>query len=95
MVVLAVAGVSDSLVYGTYPATVPFIVAGVVWAGIMAARANWRAFGTSLAIAAVGAVGAFAGPAGAFAVVGVGLFVVLLGAAAVTAWGQRRSVVRP
>jgi len=93
MVVLAIAGVSDSLVYGTYPATVPFIVAGVVWASIMAARANWRACGSGIAVAAVGIAGAFAGPAGAWAVVGVGIFLELLGTAAVIAWRQRRSLV--
>jgi hypothetical protein len=71
------------------------MVAGLAWAGIMAARANWRACGTGLAVAAVGAVGAFAGPAGAWAVAGVGLFAVLLGSAAAIAWRQRRSVVRP
>jgi len=37
----------------------------------------------------------FAGPVGAWAVAGVGLFAVLLGAAAVIAWRQRRSVVGP
>ena len=52
---------------------------GAAWAGIMAARANRRACGTVLAVAAVGAVAAFAGPAGAWAVVSVGLFVVPLG----------------
>ena len=92
---LAGAGVSRGIVYGLYPTTVPLIVAGLAWAGIMAARANWRAFGTGLGVAAVGAAGAFAGPAGAWAVAGVGLFVVLLGSAAAIAWRQRRSVVRP
>jgi hypothetical protein len=92
---LAGAGVSRGIVYGLYPATVPLMVAGLAWAGIMAARANWRACGTGLAVAAVGAVGAFAGPAGAWAVAGVGLFAVLLGSAAAIAWRQRRSVVRP
>jgi hypothetical protein len=92
---LAGAGVSRGIVYGLYPATVPLMAAGLAWAGIMAARANWRACGTGLAVAAVGAVGAFAGPAGAWAVAGVGLFAVLLGSAAAIAWRQRRSVVRP
>jgi hypothetical protein len=92
---LAGAGVSRAIVYGRYPTTVPLIVVGLAWAGIMAARANWRACGTGLAVAAVGAVGAFAGPAGAWAVAGVGLFAVLLGSAAAIAWRQRRSVVRP
>jgi hypothetical protein len=94
MGVLAGAGVSRGIVYGLYPATVPLIVAGLAWTGIMAARANWRACGTGLGVAAVGAVGAFAGPAGAWAVAGVGLFLVLLGTAAAIAWRQRRSVVR-
>jgi hypothetical protein len=90
---LAGAGVSPAIVYGIYPATVPLIVAGLAWAGIMAARANWRAFCTAVAVAAVGAVGVFAGPAGAWAVAGVGLCVLLLGTAAAIARRQRRSVV--
>jgi hypothetical protein len=89
MAALAAAGVSYSL----YPTTV-LIVPGLAWAAIMAARAGWRACGTGLAVAAVGAVGAFAGPAGAWAVAGVGLCAVLLGGAAAVAWRQRRSVAR-
>ena len=46
------AGVSKAFVYGTYPATVPLMVAGLAWAGIMAARANWRACSSGLAVAA-------------------------------------------
>lgn len=88
MGVLAGAGVSRAIVYGVYPATVPLIVAGLTWAGIMAARANRRACATGLAAAAVGAAGVFAGPAGAWVVVGVGLCLVLLGSAAVTARRQ-------
>jgi len=86
---LAGAGVSRAIVYGLYPATVPLIVVGLAWAAIMAARANWRAWGTGLAVAAVGAVGAFAGPAGAWAVAGVGLSAVLLSNAAAIAWRRR------
>ena len=37
---LAGAGVSKAVVYGTYPATVPLMAAGLAWAGIMAARAS-------------------------------------------------------
>jgi hypothetical protein len=95
MGVLAGAGVSHSIVYGTYPATVPLMAAGLAWAGIMAARANWRPCGTAAATAVVGAIGAFAGPAGAWAVAGVGLCLVLLGSAAVIAGRQRRGLVRP
>jgi hypothetical protein len=91
MGVLAGAGVSRAIVYGLYPTTVPFMVVGLAWAGIMAARANWRSCRTGLAVAVVGGVGAFAGPAGAWAVAGLGLFVVLVGCAAATAWRQRRT----
>lgn len=89
MAPLAGAGVSDSIVYGWYPISVPLIVAGLAWAGITAARAHWRAVGTGLAVAVVGAVGVVAGPVGAWAVAGVGLCVTLLGSAAVIAWRQR------
>ncbi len=81
---LAAAGVSYSL----YPTTV-LIVPGLAWAAIMAARAGWRSCGTGLAVAVVGAAGAFAGPAGAWAVAGAGLCAVLLGNAAAVAWRQR------
>jgi hypothetical protein len=86
---LAGAGVSRAIVYGLYPATVPLMAAGLAWAGIMAARASWRACGTGLAVAVTGAAGAFAGPAGAWAVAGAGLCAVLLGNAAAIAWRQR------
>jgi hypothetical protein len=86
---MAGAGVSDAIVYGWYPATVPLIAAGLAWAGIMAVRAHRRACATALAIAGVGAVGMFAGPVGAWAVAGVGLCLTMLGSAAAIAWRQR------
>jgi hypothetical protein len=92
---LAGAGVSRTVVYGLYAATVPLMVVGLAWAVMMAVRASWRRCGIGLAVAAVGALGLLAGPAGAWAVDGVGLCVVLLGNAAAIAWQQRRSVVRP
>ncbi len=95
MVPMAGAGVSDSVVYGLYPVTVPLIAAGLAWAGITAARADWRGCGVGIAVAVTGAVALSAGPAGAWAVAGVGLCVTLLGHAAVIVWQQRRSVVRP
>jgi hypothetical protein len=93
--VLAGAGASRAIVYGLYPTTVPLIAVGLAWAAIMAARASWRPFGAGLAVAAVGTVGAFAGPAGAWAVAGAGLFTVLLGSAAAITWRQRRSLIQP
>jgi hypothetical protein len=95
MGVLAGTGVSRAIVYGTYPTTAPLILSGLAWAGIMAARANWRACGTGLVVAAIGAIGAFAGPVGVWAVIGVGLFIVLLGSAAITASRQRGDRVQP
>jgi hypothetical protein len=95
MPALAGAGVSNAVAYGLYPVTVPLIAAGLAWAGITAARADWRRCGTGLAVAVTGAVALSAGPAGAWAVAGVGLCVTLLGHAAVIVWQQRRSVVRP
>jgi hypothetical protein len=87
--VLAGAGVRHSIVYGLYPTTVPFIVAGLAWAALMAVRASWRSCATGLAVALVGVVGVFAGPAGCWLVAGVGLFVVLLARAAIIARRQR------
>jgi hypothetical protein len=84
LVALAAAGVSYSL----YPTTV-LIIPALAWAAVMAARADWHSCATGLAIAVVGVAGLFAGPAGAWAVAGVGLCVVLLGRAAAIAWRQR------
>jgi uncharacterized protein YybS (DUF2232 family) len=92
---LAGTGVSPAIVYSLIPLTVPLILAGLAWAGINAARADWRPCGVGVGVAVVGAVGLFAGPAGAWAVVGVGLFIVLLGSAVAIVWQQRRSVVWP
>ena len=92
---LAGTGVSPAIVYSLIPLTVPLILAGLAWAGINAARADWHPCGVGVGVAVVGAVGLFAGPAGAWAVDGVGLFIVLLGSAVAIVWQQRRSVVWP
>ena len=81
---LAAAGLS----YARYPTTL-LIAPGVAWAAVSAVRANWRNFGVGLAVAAVGVIGEFAGPAGAWAVAAVGLCAVLLGSAAVILWQRR------
>ncbi len=80
--------------FSWYPTTV-LIVPGLAWAAVMAARAGWGRCGTGLAVAVVGAAGAFAGPVGAWAVAGVGLCAVLLGNAAAVAWRQHHDVARP
>ncbi len=84
MAALAAAGAG----YAEYPATV-LIIPGLAWAAVMAARADWRNCATGLAVVVVGVAGLFAGPAGAWAVAGVGLCVVFLGRAAAIAWQQR------
>ena len=91
---LSAAGASSATAYSLIPLTVPLILGGLAWAGINAARADWRPFGVGAGVAVVGAVGLFAGPAGAWAVDGVGLCIVLLGAAAAIVRQQGRSVVR-
>jgi hypothetical protein len=88
MAPMAAAGVSDRIVYGLYPETAPLIIAGAIWAAITAAHANWRSCLSGLAAAAVGGGAWLAGPAGAWAVVGAGVCVLLLARAAETAWRQ-------
>ena len=84
LVGLGAAGVD----FATYPTSV-LVIPGLAWIVLMAARANWRGLATGLAIVVIGIVGAFAGPAGAWAVAAVGLCVMLLGSAAAIAWRQR------
>ena len=83
MVGLSAAGVS----FAYYPTSV-LVIPGLAWAVIAAVRANWRGLATGLAIVAIGIAGAFAGPAGAWAVAAVGLCVVLLADAAAIARRQ-------
>jgi hypothetical protein len=89
MGVLAGLGVSDSIVWGIYPAAVPLIAGGLTWAGVMVARDNRRVAGSSLAIAAVGVAATFAGPSGAWLVAAVGVSAVMLVSAAIVARQHR------
>jgi hypothetical protein len=87
--VAAIAGLGAAGVgFATYPTSV-LVIPGLAWAVLMAARASWRGLAIGLAIIVIGIVGAFAGPAGAWAVAAVGLCVMLLGSAAASAWQQR------
>ena len=87
--VAAMAGLGAAGVdFATYPTSV-LVIPGLAWAVLMAARANWRGLATGLAIVVIGIVGAFAGPAGAWAVAAVGLCVMLVGSAAAITWQQR------
>jgi hypothetical protein len=87
VVALAVLG-AGGVGFATYPTSV-LVIPGLAWTVLMAARANWRGLATGLAIVVIGIVGAFAGPAGAWAVAAVGLCVMLLGSAVAIARQQR------
>jgi hypothetical protein len=82
---LAANGVS----FAVYPTTV-LIIPGLAWAAV-SARAGWRRCSTGLALAVVGAAGAFAGSAGSWLVAGVGLCAVLLGSAAGKWWQDQKA----
>ena len=66
-----------------YYATSVLVVPGLAWAVISALRANRPGLGTGVALVVMGIVGAFAGPAGSWAVAAVGLCLTLLASAAV------------
>ncbi len=72
------ASVSHAVAYGLYPAVAPLIVVGSAAAGYEAARGKRASAGFALASVVLGAVAAFAGPAGVWGVVGAGLCVLLL-----------------
>lgn len=80
------AGASHAIVYGIYPAAAPLIIVGGAAAAYNAAKENWPWLGFALAVVALAAVGAFAGPAGVWAVIGLGLCVMLLGRAIAQLW---------
>jgi hypothetical protein len=93
--VMAGEGVRDSFVFGLYPVSVPLIAPGLAWAVITATRADWVNCATGIGVTVTGTIALFAGPAGAWAVAGIGLCATLLGHAAVVIWQQRRGVVQP
>jgi hypothetical protein len=79
--------------WGLYPASAPLLILGLVGAATATTLRYWPFAGTLLAIAAAAAVAGFGGPVGSWLIMGIGLSGVCLGAAAFTAWRQRRSVV--
>ena len=84
MAALISAGVS----YGHYPTTV-LILPGLAWAGVSAARKDRGNCAAGLAVTVIGVAGLFAGPAGSWAVAGLGLCALMLGHAAAVAWRRR------
>ncbi|HEY7143549.1 MAG TPA: hypothetical protein VH637_04820 [Streptosporangiaceae bacterium] len=87
--IVAIVGLGAAGVNFVTYATSVLVIPGLAWMAITAARADRVGFGTGLAVVVIGIVGAFAGPAGAWAVGAVGLCVTLLGHAAAVAWRQR------
>jgi hypothetical protein len=61
-------GFSNAIVYGVFDAAGPWVVLGAAVAGSAAARENWVLFGTAVAIIAIGAASAFAGPIGVWGI---------------------------
>ena len=67
----------------------PLIVVGAAAAGYEVAREHRASAGFALAAVVLGAVASFAGPAGVWGVVGVGLCVLLLVGTAAQLWQRR------
>jgi hypothetical protein len=80
------AGASHAIVYGIYPAAAPLIIVGSAGAAYCAAQENWRMLGFAIAVVALASIAAYAGPAGVWAVIGIGLCVLLLVRAATQVW---------
>lgn len=80
---------NHAIAYGIYPAVAPLIIVGAVAAGYEAARDNWARAGFAASAVVLGAFASFAGPAGVWGVVGVGLCVLLLTGAAAQLWRRR------
>ncbi len=84
------AGASHAIVYGVYPASVPWLFAGTVFLTIGVIREQFPLIGIGIVVITIGLVGAFSGPVTAWLVSGIGLAVVLTSFAAVRVV-QRRS----
>jgi hypothetical protein len=83
-------GVSNTIVYGVFPAAATLIVVGAAGAAIAASRENWPGFGVAIAVIVVCAGSAYAGPISVWAFVGVGCCVAFLAyAAAQVVWLRR------
>jgi hypothetical protein len=80
------AGASHAIAYGIYPASAPLIVVGSAAATHQAAHENWEWAGFAGAAVVLGSVAAYTGPATVWAVVGIGLAVLLLARAVSQIW---------
>ncbi len=80
------AGASHAIVYGIYPAAAPLIVIGSAAAAFEAAEENWEWTGFACAAVILAGLAAYTGPATVWAVVGIGLAILLLARAASRIW---------
>ncbi len=76
------AGASHAIAYGIYPAAAPVIVVGSAAAAHQAAHENWEWAGFAGAAVILASVAAYTGPVTVWAVVGIGLAVLLVARAA-------------
>jgi hypothetical protein len=84
------AGASHAIVYGIYPASVPWLFAGTVFVTIGAIREDLPALILGIVLFVIGLSSAFAGPVAAWLVTGIGLAAAFVSFAAVRIV-QRRS----
>lgn len=87
---LNAAGAGPAIVYGIFPAVGPVVIVGSAAAGYGAARDESRWLALALAVVALAALAAYAGPVNVWGVVAVGWSLLLAGAAAFLAWDWRR-----
>ena len=80
------AGASHAIEYGVYPAAAPIIIVGSAAAAYEAAKENWEWTGFACAAVVLAGLAAYTGPATVWAVVGIGLAVLLLARAASAVW---------
>jgi hypothetical protein len=83
------AGASKAIVYGIWPAAAPLLVVGSAAALYWVAGEKRARAGLALAAVVLGASASFAGPAGVWGVIGVGLSALLLVGAVAQLWRRR------
>ena len=83
------AGASHAIVYGIFPASVPWLFAGTVAISVGVVHEEARTLLLGGALIAIGLAGAYSGPRVAWLVSGIGLAVSLLGFAVYRAVKQR------
>jgi hypothetical protein len=85
-------GFPAAVVYGVVDAAAPWLVVGAVLAGMAAMKEDWWRLGSAIAVIAIGAGSAFAGPADVWGVLAVSGCALFLGQAGLRyMWSRPRS----